>query len=64
MAIYYIQTFSYFVSMIKLSAYEAKLARILALKNEESIQFSPSLIKNIPQIAENEMQIFYGQKKK
>lgn len=59
----------YFIStrkenMIKLSAYEAKLARILALKNEESIQFSPSIMKNIPQIAENEMQIFYGQKKK
>lgn len=60
----------YFISgkkenIIKLAAYKAKLTRITALlEDKQSITFDKEMTKNISQIIENEIQIFYGQKKK
>lgn len=60
----------YFISgkkenIIKLTAYKAKLLRISALlQNEAHVVFDQDMRRSIPQIIENETQIFYGQKKK
>jgi adhesin transport system membrane fusion protein len=52
-------------NIIKLTAYKAKIARITALlQKRDSITFDKEMIQSIPQIVENETQIFYGQKKK
>ncbi|MDY0117526.1 MAG: HlyD family type I secretion periplasmic adaptor subunit [Sulfurimonadaceae bacterium] len=60
----------YFISekkenIIKLIAYKAKLERITALLQKRvSVTFDKEMTESIPQIIENEIQIFYGQKKK
>ncbi len=60
----------YFISnrqenMIKLAAYKAKLIRIKALiNNQDTVNFEKEMVENISQIIENEVQIFYGEKKK
>lgn len=60
----------YFISgkkenILKLTAFRAKLARITALlEKKENLVFDKEITQNIPQIIENEIQIFYGQKKK